>query len=72
MTEQRRNYSYSKSEALLQRAKNVIPSGIPGHFNPVAQVPAERIHFMWTARRAHASGMWMAMNILITCALMVL
>ena len=40
MTEQRRNHSYSKSEALLQRAKNVIPNGIPGHFNPMAQVPA--------------------------------
>jgi len=40
MAEQRQNYSYSKSEALLQRAKNVIPNGIPGHFNPVAQVPA--------------------------------
>ena len=40
MTEQRRNHSYSKSEALLQRAKKVIPNGIPGHFNPMAQVPA--------------------------------
>ena len=30
---------YSRSQALLERAKAVIPNGIPGHFNPVVQVP---------------------------------
>jgi glutamate-1-semialdehyde 2,1-aminomutase len=30
---------YSRSQVLLERAKAVIPNGIPGHFNPVVQVP---------------------------------
>ena len=56
MTEQRRNHSYSKSEALLQRAKNVIPNGIPGHFNPMAQVPAGTYpHYV---DRAKGSRFW--------------
>ena len=56
MAEQRRNTSYSKSEALLQRAKNVIPNGIPGHFNPVAQVPAGTYPFY--VDRAKGSRFW--------------
>ena len=67
MTEQGRNHSYSKSEA-LRETKNVIPNGIPGHFNPMLQVPAGTYPIV----DAENAGMWMAMNILITCALMVL
>ena len=30
---------YTNSQQLMQRARKVIPNGIPGHFNPVVQKP---------------------------------
>lgn len=33
-------YDYNKSQALFDRARRVIPNGIPGHFNPIVQKPA--------------------------------
>lgn len=32
-------FEYTKSKALFDRARNVIPGGIFGHFNPVTQLP---------------------------------
>ena len=34
-----KTYSFEKSQALFDRAQNVIPNGIGGHFNPVVQLP---------------------------------
>jgi len=34
-----KNFNYAKSQALFDRARNVIPNGIAGHFNPVVQLP---------------------------------
>ena len=33
-------YKYEKSVSLMERAKRVIPNGIPGHFNPANHKPA--------------------------------
>jgi glutamate-1-semialdehyde 2,1-aminomutase len=33
-------FDYTKSQSLFDRAKNVIPGGIYGHFNPMNHVPA--------------------------------
>ena len=35
----RKLHVYSRGRALFERARKVIPSGIPGHFNPVVQKP---------------------------------
>ncbi|MFK7862949.1 MAG: aminotransferase class III-fold pyridoxal phosphate-dependent enzyme [Pseudohongiellaceae bacterium] len=47
-------YRFSKSEALFKRAKQVIPNGISGHFNPAVQVPAGTYPFyVEKAKGAH-------------------
>ena len=56
MSNQSRNYTYRKSEALFKRAKHVIPGGIPGHFNPAAQVPTGAYPFY--VDRAKGSRFW--------------
>ncbi|MFP6581203.1 MAG: aminotransferase class III-fold pyridoxal phosphate-dependent enzyme [Candidatus Hydrogenedentota bacterium] len=39
-TEIAETFTYTKSQALYDRAQGVIPGGIYGHFNPVSQKPA--------------------------------
>ena len=49
-------FDYSHSQALFERAKAVIPNGIPGHFNPVVQVPAGTYPFY--VDRARGARFW--------------
>lgn len=49
-------YQYTKSQALFERARKVIPNGIPGHFNPVVQKPDGSYPFY--AQKAKGSRFW--------------
>jgi glutamate-1-semialdehyde 2,1-aminomutase len=49
-------FDYSKSKALFSRANKVIPNGIAGHFNPLAQKPNGTYpHY---CERAEGSRFW--------------
>ncbi|HBW83150.1 MAG TPA: glutamate-1-semialdehyde 2,1-aminomutase [Gammaproteobacteria bacterium] len=50
------SFTYRRSEALFKRAKNVIPNGIPGHFNPASQLPMGTYPFY--VDRAKGSRFW--------------
>ena len=47
--------SFSKSEALLERAMKTIPWGIPGHQNPALQVPGQNSCF---TQKAEGCRFW--------------
>ena len=49
-------FQYNKSQALFDRARKVIPNGIPGHFNPVVQKPDGSYPFY--AHKAKGSRFW--------------
>ena len=51
-----KTYQYTKSSELLERARKVIPNGIPGHFNPVVQKPAGT--YPYYCSRAEGSAFW--------------
>lgn len=48
--------NYTNSKAMLERARKVIPNGIPGHFNPVVQKPAGT--YPYYCSRAEGSSFW--------------
>ncbi|MCB1672216.1 MAG: aminotransferase class III-fold pyridoxal phosphate-dependent enzyme [Gammaproteobacteria bacterium] len=49
-------YQYSQSRALFERARRVIPNGIPGHFNPAVQKPAGT--YPYFVARAAGARFW--------------
>jgi len=49
-------HDYTKNNALLQRARNVIPNAIPGHFNPSVQKPQGTYPFYCS--RAEGARFW--------------
>ncbi len=49
-------FKYKKSQALFDRARKVIPNGIPGHFNPVVQKPDGSYPFY--VHKASGSRFW--------------
>ena len=51
-----KTYTYKKSQKLFQRALNVIPCGIPGHFSPAPLVPPTMYPFY--AEKAKGSRFW--------------
>ena len=49
-------YKYKQSQDLFDRARKVIPNGIPGHFNPVVQKPTGS--YPYYAQKAKGSRFW--------------
>ena len=49
-------YSYEQSQALFNRAVNVIPCGVPGHMSPAVNIPASAYPIY--AARSEGARLW--------------
>ncbi len=58
VNEEKKIYTYSKSQELFQRAVKVLPAGIPGHLGPVQSQFIPTSAFPFYADKAEGSYFW--------------